>query len=718
MLTISSNHIKMATQQRCAACSTKVLTSFLASCGTRIRPTIPPTRRLLTTISTTSRQFSTSTYNAAADSKKDPNVALPWFLRVETPKAPKHPLAAKQELPKLPENPPTQLEDIINQMADGNGITELKLYDLRTLDPPPALGTNVIMLIGTARSVRHAHATADKMCRYMRQNFRWKPYADGLLGRNELKLINRRKQRRGKVASSQVGEVDEAGNSGWVCVHSGKEGIVIQIMTQEKRDELNIDGLWGDVTGRWERHMIAEAARKEERLRQATLAAELEGDEAGDAVMEEGAAADAAEPAFEVTAEEAAAEEIEAKEEGVAAKEEEGGKEELVQQTTNESQRSQYTVSGPQTQTRSFSTFLRRLSAVAETIPPASETIANPETPAAPKPAFDLVSSPHFPTFTQTGDLKPLLATLPTEQHLSTHFTALPFLPISAVGTGLSDTSSTPFLRTFYACTPSSADTLRLHLRLNALAPERYPIQQIVSNHPSLPPAHLYLLAHHIALCPELRPAASEANVEAANVEAAAAESRHTLLLSILPETPQAIPEFRYTLFLSLLPFPPSQLTLSFPLDPRITELYSPIQRATTFTRPDYTIRDHHRDYILALGYSRSWTQLQKFWKRLPAHDVDRDRGLYEMLYKVILEAGGQREAIWVLRTAGIGEMAREVPRVDIWGAGDMARGILGVVKMAEGGVEQVEEEEGAPAREWSEVKRVCKRVIARQAGY
>ncbi|CCX07374.1 Similar to ATPase synthesis protein 25, mitochondrial; acc. no. C5PDQ4 [Pyronema omphalodes CBS 100304] len=660
----------MATQQRCAACSTKVLTSFLASCGTRIRPTIPPTRRLLTTISTTSRQFSTSTYNAAADSKKDPNVALPWFLRVETPKAPKHPLAAKQELPKLPENPPTQLEDIINQMADGNGITELKLYDLRTLDPPPALGTNVIMLIGTAR---------------------WKPYADGLLGRNELKLINRRKQRRGKVASSQVGEVDEAGNSGWVCVHSGKEGIVIQIMTQEKRDELNIDGLWGDVTGRWERHMIAEAARKEERLRQATLAAELEGDEAGDAVMEEGAAADAAEPAFEVTAEEAAAEEIEAKEEGVAAKEEEGGKEELVQQTTNESQRSQYTVSGPQTQTRSFSTFLRRLSAVAETIPPASETIANPETPAAPKPAFDLVSSPHFPTFTQTGDLKPLLATLPTEQHLSTHFTALPFLPISAVGTGLSDTSSTPFLRTFYACTPSSADTLRLHLRLNALAPERYPIQQIVSNHPSLPPAHLYLLAHHIALCPELRPAASEANVEAANVEAAAAESRHTLLLSILPETPQAIPEFRYTLFLSLLPFPPSQLTLSFPLDPRITELYSPIQRATTFTRPDYTIRDHHRDYILALGYSRSWTQLQKFWKRLPAHDVDRDRGLGDG------EGGSQGGYL---------------------GGGDMARGILGVVKMAEGGVEQVEEEEGAPAREWSEVKRVCKRVIARQAGY
>ncbi|KAI5812929.1 hypothetical protein BZA77DRAFT_322643 [Pyronema omphalodes] len=706
MLTISSNHIKMATQQRCAACSTKVLTSFLASCGTRIRPTIPPTRRLLTTISTTSRQFSTSTYNAAAEPKKDPNVALPWFLRVETPKAPKHPLAAKQELPKLPENPPAQLEDIINQMADGNGITELKLYDLRTLDPPPALGTNVIMLIGTARSIRHAHATADKMCRYMRQNFRWKPYADGLLGRNELKLINRRKQRRGKVASSQVGEVDEAGNSGWVCVHSGKEGIVIQIMTQEKRDELNIDGLWGDVTGRWERHMIAEAARKEERLRQATLAAELEGDEAGDAVMEEGAAADAAQPAFEISAEEAAAEEIEAKEEAE-------GKDELVQQTTNESQRSQYTVSGPQTQTRSFSTFLRRLSAVAETVPPAPDTIANSETPASPKTALDFVSSPHFPTFTQTGDLTPFLATLPTEQHLSTHFAALPFLPISAVGTGLNDTTSTPFLRTFYACTPNSADTLRLHLRFNILSPERYPIQQIISDHPTLPPAHLYLLAHHIAVCPELRPAASEANPEAT-----AAEIRHSLLLSILPEPPQAIPEYRYALFLSLLPVPPAQLTPGFSLDSRIIDLYSPIQRATNFIRPDYTIRDHHRDYILALGYSRSWTQLQKFWKRLPAHDVSRDRGLYEVLYKVILEAGGQREAIWVLRIAGIGEMAREVPRVDIWGAVDMAKGILGVVKMAEGGMEQVEDEEEVSQREWSEVKRVCKRVIARQAGY
>jgi peroxin-12 len=126
------------------------------------------------------------------------------------------------------------------------------------------------MIIGTARSVKHLNVSADRLCRWLRSTYKLTPYADGLLGRNELKIKLRRKARRARVASragTTVDEKDDGITTGWICVNAGVvenspveeqasrkvEGfgnigggtrVVVQMFTEEKRAEVDLEGLW------------------------------------------------------------------------------------------------------------------------------------------------------------------------------------------------------------------------------------------------------------------------------------------------------------------------------------------------------------------------------------------------------------------------------------------------------------------------------------------
>jgi hypothetical protein len=231
-----------------------------------------------------------------ANTTTSPSAPLPWYLQVDTPKppAPSHPLAQRQLIPELPPQPPPILSPILQYLSIDSGLDNLSLIDLRDLDPPPALGANLLMIIGTARSVKHLNVSADRFCRWLRSNYKLRPYADGLLGRNELKLKLRRRARRLKLAQS-VGNTLEASKddgitTGWICVNLGSvEGggddahvtedrvwaqaardpesvedgiasaddgyigfgsrstaprIVVQMFTEEKRAEMDLEGLW------------------------------------------------------------------------------------------------------------------------------------------------------------------------------------------------------------------------------------------------------------------------------------------------------------------------------------------------------------------------------------------------------------------------------------------------------------------------------------------
>ncbi|KAK5165401.1 ATPase synthesis protein 25 mitochondrial [Saxophila tyrrhenica] len=216
--------------------------------------------------------------------KKEDN--LPWYLQAQQPFAEQaqNPLAARQRLPDLPDNPPSILQPLLEHVSVELGMDDLTILDLRSIDPPPALGANLFMIIGTARSEKHLHVSADRLCRWLRTTYKLHPYADGLLGRNELKLKMRRKAKRSKLMSavgakaSGDSEIDDGIRTGWVCVNLGRvqggelpktkeqirreenivgfgtqttgSNVVVQMMTEEKRGEIDLENLWTELLER------------------------------------------------------------------------------------------------------------------------------------------------------------------------------------------------------------------------------------------------------------------------------------------------------------------------------------------------------------------------------------------------------------------------------------------------------------------------------------
>jgi hypothetical protein len=226
-------------------------------------------------------ELSESTDDAPVPSSTEVE-AVPWYLQVDTPTPQsEHPFAERQKLPELPDSPPALLQPILEHVSVELGLDHLSLIDLRELDPPPALGANLLMVIGTARSEKHLHVSADRLCRWLRTEHRLTPYADGLLGRNELKLKLRRKAKRTRLLSA-VGsketasqDIDDGIRTGWVCVNVGRvEGgalekpaeelenivgfgtqssgsrIVVQMMTDEKRGQIDLETLWSGILRR------------------------------------------------------------------------------------------------------------------------------------------------------------------------------------------------------------------------------------------------------------------------------------------------------------------------------------------------------------------------------------------------------------------------------------------------------------------------------------
>jgi ribosomal silencing factor RsfS len=209
-----------------------------------------------------------------ATSPKDESV--PWYLqRANAPDLAPRPI----EVPDLPPNPPPLLKTILEYVSMTAGLDDIELLDLRHLDPPPALGPKLIMIIATARSEKHLHVSADRFSRFLRREHGLKANAAGLLGRNELKIKLRRKAKRMRMLANvggavPEGNIDDGIRTGWICCTLSKieahpddmhmpgddvqefvgfrdvkpgVNVVVQMFTEEKRHETDLETLWGGV---------------------------------------------------------------------------------------------------------------------------------------------------------------------------------------------------------------------------------------------------------------------------------------------------------------------------------------------------------------------------------------------------------------------------------------------------------------------------------------
>ncbi|PHH74385.1 hypothetical protein CDD82_4959 [Ophiocordyceps australis] len=202
----------------------------------------------------------------------------PWFLDIEPPRHARSLFA--QKIPKAPQDAPSLLDPMIKYVYQDMGLDDLALFDLRQLDPPASLGPNLIMLFGTARSERHLHICSGRFARWLRRTFGVDASADGLIGAGELKTKLRRIRKKAKLLGNNsmiIPQGDNGLSTGWVCVkfttsadkrhestdfdeHGRMTGfgagavtgtrVVIQCMTEARRTELDLEGLWEGVLGR------------------------------------------------------------------------------------------------------------------------------------------------------------------------------------------------------------------------------------------------------------------------------------------------------------------------------------------------------------------------------------------------------------------------------------------------------------------------------------
>ncbi|KAG0158316.1 hypothetical protein PDIDSM_5829 [Penicillium digitatum] len=251
------------------------------SAVTLLRSDRPPTSNQLDIhLSAPEEPLAQSKSNTLASSQH-----IPWYLQEEAP-VNKERSMTEAHLPQIPDDSPEMLPTLLEYAYKDLGLDGLKLFDLRGLEIPAALGANVIMIIGTARSVKHLNGSADRLCRWLRSQYKLSPYADGLLGRNELKIKLRRKAKRARAASAagaMIDEKDDGITTGWICVNAGTvdkgatttqlsdvgiEGfgnldlgtsVVVQIFTEEKRADVDLDGLWEATLAREGRKNIRES---------------------------------------------------------------------------------------------------------------------------------------------------------------------------------------------------------------------------------------------------------------------------------------------------------------------------------------------------------------------------------------------------------------------------------------------------------------------------
>lgn len=223
----------------------------------------------------------------------------PWFLEVEPPRH--APTPHKQELPKPPEDSPALLGPLIQYVHEDMGLDELSLLDLRQLDPPASLGPNLIMILATARSERHLHISSGRFVRWIRRNYGVSARADGLIGAGELKTKLRRLRKKAKLMGTNTAMIpggDNGISTGWVCVNftadddggapesasfdesgrlsgfgAARSGttVVVQCLTEGRREELDLETLWKGI---FKRSLEKQAQVKGEKIMEA---AELDG---------------------------------------------------------------------------------------------------------------------------------------------------------------------------------------------------------------------------------------------------------------------------------------------------------------------------------------------------------------------------------------------------------------------------------------------------------
>ncbi|KAK8090827.1 ATPase synthesis protein 25- mitochondrial [Apiospora phragmitis] len=204
--------LEAAASAGCSHCRASVFKLFLAPTSPYITSQAYTTRRLALSVPALRR------FSAAPVRSSSSEAGKPQSPQETEPEIAEDGQVADSQDAEVP----WYLQSLLEYTTEEMGLEELSLLNLRELNPPAALGPNLIMLFGNARSERHLHVSASRLVRWLRYQHKVHADADGLLGPNERKTKLRRKAKRAKFLGTMgTDDADDGISTGWICVNLG-----------------------------------------------------------------------------------------------------------------------------------------------------------------------------------------------------------------------------------------------------------------------------------------------------------------------------------------------------------------------------------------------------------------------------------------------------------------------------------------------------------------
>lgn len=175
----------------------------------------------------------------------------PWYLKPEESPSVVSPLKTIQ-IPHLPKESPQTLENLVHYLAKELGIDNLIVFDMRNKSDnleneiEGAYDMADFMVIGTGKSTKHLQKASSQLDFYIKHNLHKLPSTEGILKSGELAKYHRRLLKKGKTAPNYSKNSYGAEPNTWIMTDPKSDGIIIHMLTKERRNDLNLEYLWSD----------------------------------------------------------------------------------------------------------------------------------------------------------------------------------------------------------------------------------------------------------------------------------------------------------------------------------------------------------------------------------------------------------------------------------------------------------------------------------------
>ncbi|KAG0668625.1 ATPase synthesis protein 25 mitochondrial [Maudiozyma exigua] len=198
------------------------------------------------------------------ENTKTTNASIPWYLELVKQQNERESVLASTEEPIIfPKDSPESLVRIANFLSKEQGLKNILIFDMRNSDVVTSKIAD-IMVIATAKSIKHCQGTYVELNRLIKQEFSHVAYLEGNINANDEKKRKKRLLRRtnlGGVWNVNKRNVNTfESNEAWYMVDTKTDNIFVNILTEKRRTELNLEELYSpkDEKQKWAKNVLNE----------------------------------------------------------------------------------------------------------------------------------------------------------------------------------------------------------------------------------------------------------------------------------------------------------------------------------------------------------------------------------------------------------------------------------------------------------------------------